>query len=372
MIDGKLLVSCSVVVGLVLGGAEPAAAFVVVAPTNHQRISHQQLFSSSYSSSYSDVGPGTSWVGPGSETSMARGDLPQRRGVSEAPMTLYDDPNNQGRGGRQQQRYRSNAYNSFEQSASSSPSVAAGRRRDSFRRQQQPSEFEPEESPLMTVQGGSNFPHYATSPETTVQGGSRSTWSSGRYADRADWTLRTDGRPLDATFEVWEGPDNTPQSVRLYSEDGYARPWRLAVENPSRGSFTHSVRNTGPMAFPLAASSTATSSGGPSGNRLVTHAGTSHLPRVKIQGGSLKTFPFTDHNVRSVEVSLQSDGLPVMATVELWQGPTCVKQLAEVYADNGATRPFRAVVDTYGGTTIAIRNTGPVEYPISATLEPLY
>lgn len=49
-----------------------------------------------------------------------------------------------------------------------------------------------------------------------------------------------------------------------------------------------------------------------------------------------------------------------------------IKQVAEIYNDNGQTRPFAAIVDTPGGSnTIAIYNEGPMEYPIRVVVEPI-
>lgn len=49
-----------------------------------------------------------------------------------------------------------------------------------------------------------------------------------------------------------------------------------------------------------------------------------------------------------------------------------MKQLAEVYNDNGHTRPFAAIIDVQGEeNTIAVRNTGPLEYPIQVVVEPV-
>jgi hypothetical protein len=92
-----------------------------------------------------------------------------------------------------------------------------------------------------------------------------------------------------------------------------------------------------------------------------------------VQGGALKTFPFHDPSVASVQVSLETEGLPLMAVIELWQGPGNVKQLAEIYSDDGMSKPFRTIVDlTPGyGSTVAVRNVGPLEYPLTAKVEPV-
>lgn len=218
-----------------------------------------------------------------------------------------------------------------------------------------------------------------------IQGGSRQT-----YRDGSHTFVETDGRPLDVETEVWDGPNNTPTRVRMYSEDGRMRPMNILTENhnPHARENTLSVRNAGPMEFPINAGVSGGMMGGggfdpyggpgmvgtmdPSGMRPQVPFSPSTTRGETVQGGALKTFTM-DHYVEAVQVTVTSDGLPVNAKVELWGTGSHVKQLAEVYNDNGQTRPFAAIIDLPGGgsNTIAVRNTGPMEYPIRVVVEPV-
>jgi hypothetical protein len=159
-----------------------------------------------------------------------------------------------------------------------------------------------------------------------------------------------------------------------------------------------SVRNTGSLAFPLSAGVRAGAplvlapsfldqyyEGRPThgsdqsrfsslsyDNFSRTAAAASAVPMGKtIQGeGSLNTF--TIHpSVKSVRITAQSYGTPIMSMIELWQGPGAAKQTAEVYSQDGQNRPFSAVFETPGnGCVIAIRNVGSMAFPMAATVEP--
>jgi hypothetical protein len=62
----------------------------------------------------------------------------------------------------------------------------------------------------------------------------------------------------------------------------------------------------------------------------------------------------------------------VNAKVELWGTSSHIKQLAEVYNDDGQRRPFAAIIDVPGGlNTIAVYNTGLMEYLIQVVVEPV-
>lgn len=197
-----------------------------------------------------------------------------------------------------------------------------------------------------------------------IQGGTLKTWSYASSAvERVQVYLSTEGRPLDADIELWQGPDNTPMKMRVYSEDGYVRPFNAVIETPSTPN-TIAIRNIAQIEFPLAAGLIANDVEEPISNFPAT--------AMTVQGGALRTYPFGP-NVHRVEVMLKTDGRPLNARIELLQGPNNNKQVIELYADDGLYRPFFAIIDTVGsGNVVRVVNTAPMEFPMIASVQPHY
>jgi hypothetical protein len=64
--------------------------------------------------------------------------------------------------------------------------------------------------------------------------------------------LQTDGRPLHARIELTQGPNDSKQTIDVFSEDGMTQPFFAVIDTPE--SSTVRVINTAPsMAFPLTA-----------------------------------------------------------------------------------------------------------------------
>jgi len=203
------------------------------------------------------------------------------------------------------------------------------------------------------------------SVRVAVQGGTLKTWAYASPAiERVQVTLKTEGRPLDADIELWQGPDNTPVKMRVYVEDGNKRPFSAVIETP-RGPNTIAIRNIGHLEFPLAAGVVAESTvSGP----VVSAPENLEAPNT-IQGGALRTYPYDSH-VDSVQVLLKTDGRPLNARIELLQGPNNNKQVVEVYTEDGMDRPFFLILATPGaGNVVRIVNTAPVEFPLSASVQ---
>ena len=203
-----------------------------------------------------------------------------------------------------------------------------------------------------------------------VQGRSLRTWSFMSPAiERIQVLLKTEGRPLNADVELWQGPDNTPQKMAVYLEDGDMRPFACVIESP-RGSNTVSIRNTAHMEFPLLASVEPDVAGG---QTPPLAAATMELARKRgkvVQGGAIVTYPF-DPSVAKVSVMMRTDGRPLNARIELLQGPNNNKQVIEVYTEDGMERPFQMIIDTPGtGNVVRIINTATIEFPMTASVEP--
>jgi len=197
-----------------------------------------------------------------------------------------------------------------------------------------------------------------------VQGGTLKTWTyQNPNVEQVQVILTTEGRPLDANIELYNGPDNTPVKMQVYVEDGRLTPFSCVVETP-RYPNTVAIRNTGQMVFPFTADVLAgVDVDQPSENCCLAASS-------PVQGGALRTYPF-DPTVDSVEVLLTTDGRPLNARIELLQGPNNNKQVIDVYTEDGLDRPFFCILETPGsGTVVRVVNTGPMEFPIAACLVP--
>ncbi|KAL7550201.1 hypothetical protein ACHAWF_013439 [Thalassiosira exigua] len=221
-------------------------------------------------------------------------------------------------------------------------------------------------SPLARSRGIAPRPSeiWDSSSPVIVQGGSLRTWSfSNPRIDAVQVLLKSQGRPIDADVELWQGPDNAPHKMRVYLEDGALRTFSAVVGTP-RGPNTVSVRNIGQLEFPLDAIVRPDIADG----LAVSIASVARRSEI-IQGGSVRTYPFNP-SVDSVALILKTDGRPLNARIELLQGPNNNKQVVELYTEDGLERPFFAIIETPGaGNVVRIVNSAPLEFPLYASVD---
>jgi hypothetical protein len=202
-----------------------------------------------------------------------------------------------------------------------------------------------------------------------IHGGTRRTWhSSDPYSQTSEVWLHSERprSPLYADVSFRNGPHNTPRKMRVYSEDGYLRPLKAYFTNPKGGSRAYSnmvdVMNTASMEFPISATV--------SQSRDFSTGGQSFQGEMNwknVQGNSLRSYAI-DATTKTVKVNLESDGLPLMAIIEVLEGPGDVRQLIEVQSDDGS--PWEGVVSIPGfGASVIVRNVGPLEFPIRCSVE---
>lgn len=95
---------------------------------------------------------------------------------------------------------------------------------------------------------------------------------------------------------------------------------------------------------------------------------------VKVQGGALRTWTTTSPEVSRMLLSMKSDGppegTPLLALVELHQGPENTPMKMQVKSGKGSLRPIRTLIETPGsGHSLFIRNLEALEFPIWARVK---
>lgn len=206
--------------------------------------------------------------------------------------------------------------------------------------------------------GGGGYRHGHDNWRRIDGGNALKTFSFEGPVEAVQVDLLSEGRPIEADVELWQGPNNIPIKMKVHSDDGDRHPMSVVMDTPGTPN-TIAVRNTAPQEFPIEACVTASSY-------------RPHFvePPVEVQGGALRTFELNPY-VERVAIMLETDGRPLNATIELMRGPNYQSQVVEVYADDGLYRPVFLVFDVpMHGCAVRVINTASLEFPITAWVEP--
>lgn len=200
-----------------------------------------------------------------------------------------------------------------------------------------------------------------------IQGSSLKTYSfQNPNVERVQVVVKSDGQNnMNASIDLWQGPNNSPVKISSYSDDGHHRPFNVVVETP-RSPATIAIRNTAQLEFPLEAYVVADA---PENGYPVSKPELREEP-VQIQGGAVQTFEF-DPYVDSVQVYVETDGRPLNCRIEMMQGPSNNKQVIEMFTEEGLFMPLYFILETPGtGNVVRILNTATTEFPLTASVEP--
>ena len=205
-------------------------------------------------------------------------------------------------------------------------------------------------------------------PSATVHGADLRTWSyDAPDIEVVQVVLSSEGRPLEAEIELWQGPDSSPIALRCFSENGLTCPVNAVIETP-RIRFpdaTVAIRNNGmPESPPLDAHLIPNDVDRPTADCVDAFE--------TLQGGDdLRTLQ-CEPSVASVQVLLTTDGRPLDARIELLDGANdLVKQVIELHTEDGCHWPFFCILELpEPGTVVRVVNTAPVEFPMSAAIVP--
>jgi hypothetical protein len=214
-------------------------------------------------------------------------------------------------------------------------------------------------------------------PMEYIQGGSTlRTWKMPIGADRVEMFLRTNGRPMRATAELWLGPQRRTHQLVIDCQDGNKTPYRALLKfknTDSAGPQCFTIRTDKSPEFPIQAG---VSVPGPERNKAlktVTESLWDEIPpeeKVLVQGGAVsggggavRRWVIPEH-VESVQILSWSRDVSKKSfkmKVEVLQGPNNKKQDYTLQC-GGGSQPYHAVIATPGqGWSIRIQNKKFVE-----------
>jgi hypothetical protein len=226
---------------------------------------------------------------------------------------------------------------------------------------------------------------WETEAPETIQGASLKTWDfNSEHLDAVQVLLKTEGRPLKADIELWQG-ENAPQKISVYSENGETRPLSAFIATPYQGHTAVAVKNSGEGEFPMKACVEAdlhqngnylSGSGPANGNQIAKFTLQQLWDKAQpktVQGDGATYVVPLESNIQRVQILITSEKNPINARIEILEGPNNVKQVMEIQTEDGKARPFFCVLDLPDPiltNVMRVVNTGPFEFPIECRIEP--
>ncbi|KAL7533256.1 hypothetical protein ACHAWF_004427 [Thalassiosira exigua] len=203
---------------------------------------------------------------------------------------------------------------------------------------------------------------WSVSPPVRIEGKSLKTWAFPSGASkRVQVSIKSLGRPTEASVELWQTPSYTPTKFTVECEDGSENVFHSTIELPEGHPVTVAVYNTECQQFPMEVS---VADVGHLESASSTFQG--HRPQYIEGGKAVKSYTF-GYGVESVEVFLTTKMRNMKAYIEILQGPNDDNEIIEVETDNASIHPFYTVIQTpEGANTLRIVNDNSLEFPLEA------
>lgn len=209
-------------------------------------------------------------------------------------------------------------------------------------------------------------------------GGTVRTWDIPTETERLQYVLETNGRPLKAKVELWEGPVRLLHSMDVNLEDGSQTPFKGMLAFP-KGQKALKISTTGSQEFPCTFGAEVPSFDRTKQLMAFQNDVWESNPKHTMQGtvsegglGAVKAFPISD-NIESVQIMFWSKDTGKRAAkskIEVLQGPNSIRQVFDLHCE-GSTQPYHAIIETPGtGWTIRMWSKAPLEYPHEIVVEP--
>lgn len=197
-------------------------------------------------------------------------------------------------------------------------------------------------------------------PNVSIQGQTRNTWSfEDASKEMVQVALQSTGRPINSDIQLWIGPNWTPVTVKVHSEDGKDYPVQTLVGTRNKVANLE-IMNTGPYTMPVKAVASYAIDPLASARDQITFVSEGRY----MEGGSVYHHSFSS-DIDQYQVLLKTEGKQLNAKIELLNGPNNIKMEYEVFTNNGELNSLFVVFECPGeGNAIRVKNLAPMTYPL--------
>jgi hypothetical protein len=179
------------------------------------------------------------------------------------------------------------------------------------------------------------------------------------WAERVQYVLTTNGRPLKATVELWVGPIRKTHTLEISVENGQKTPVRATLKF-KKGTEVITIRTSDAGELPCSACVVVPSPDRSKALGANTERVFDSNPRTRVQGGIIQPDGESKGAVRYFNVPPDVEAVQVLlwskntgkkslkAKIEVLQGPNNPKQSFDLQC-GGGSQPYHAVFETPGG-----------------------